>query len=74
MSFESGVSGYIHASAKVEVFFPIDQRGNADISCRQCWYFRSQSRTCGLNGEVCQYPDKYVGAMCPLKPDVEVSE
>lgn len=65
-SFESGVASYIHAQAKVDVFFPVDARGNADISCNQCYYFRRQSRSCALNGEICQYPEKYVGASCPL--------
>ena len=66
-SFDSGVASYIHAQAKVDVFFPVDARGNADISCSQCYYFRRSYKTCGLNGEVCQYPEKYVGAACPLK-------
>ena len=70
-NFESGVSSYIHAQAKVDVFFPVDARGNADISCGQCYYFRRNYKTCGLNGEVCQYPEKYVGASCPLE---EVAE
>lgn len=66
-SFDSGVASYIHAQAKVDVFFPVDARGNADISCNQCYYFRRQSRSCALNGEICQYPEKYVGASCPLE-------
>lgn len=65
--FETGVKEYVHAFAVVEVFFPVDHKGNADISCNQCKYFRRQSRSCGLNGEVCQYPEKYVGAKCPLR-------
>lgn len=65
-NFDSGVASYIHAQAKVDVFFPVDWRGNADISCSQCFYFRRNYKTCGLNGEVCQYPEKYVGASCPL--------
>lgn len=66
-NFDSGVASYIHAQAKVDVFFPVDSRGNADISCNQCYYFRRSYKTCGLNGEVCQYPEKYVGASCPLE-------
>lgn len=66
-SFDSGVASYIHAQAKIDVFFPVDARGNADISCSQCYYFRRNYKTCGLNGEVCQYPEKYVGASCPLE-------
>lgn len=66
-NFDSGVASYIHAQAKVDVFFPVDSRGNADISCNQCYYFRRSYKTCGLNGEVCQYPEKYVGSSCPLE-------
>lgn len=65
-NFESGVTSYIHAQAKVDVYFPVDEHGNADVSCKQCYYFRRNYRTCGINGEVCQYPEKYVGASCPL--------
>ena len=66
--FSSGVSEYIHAQATVDVFFPVDFKGNADICCNQCFFFRRNYQTCGLNGEVCQYPQKYVGGSCPLKP------
>lgn len=66
-NFDSGVASYIHAQAKVDIFFPVDFKGNADISCNQCYFFRRSYKTCGLNGEVCQYPEKYVGASCPLE-------
>ena len=72
MSFESGVKSYIRATATVEMLFPVDYKGNADISCRQCWYFDRREQECGLNREKCSYPDKFVGAMCPLVPDKEV--
>ena len=65
---DSGVVEYVHCQATVDVFFPVDNRGNADISCNQCFFFRRNYQTCGLNGEVCQYPNKYVGSCCPLKP------
>lgn len=67
-NFETGVASYIHAQATVDVFFPVDAKGNADISCRQCYFFRTSSNSCALNGEVCAFPNKYVGACCPLKP------
>lgn len=67
-AFESGVSGYVEAAATVRVFFPIDMRGNSEICCRMCYYFRTSSSSCALNGEICQYPNKYVGASCPLQP------
>lgn len=66
-NFESGVKSYIHAQATVDIFFPVDLKGNADISCNQCYYFRRQSRSCALNGEICQYPERYVGDSCPLE-------
>lgn len=65
-SFESGVSCYIEAEATVKVYFPVDSKGNADISCSQCYFFREYSKRCGLNHEICQYPNKYVGDSCPL--------
>ena len=68
--FESGVVSYIHATATVDVYFPVDAKGNADVSCYQCNYFRRQSSTCGLNDKPCAYPSKYVGEWCPLEPAV----
>jgi hypothetical protein len=65
-NFESGVSGYIRARATVEVKFPVDMKGSADISCSQCPYFYPP-RVCRLNGELTAYPSKYVGDMCPLE-------
>ena len=67
-NFDTGVSEYVHAQATVDVFFPVDWKGNADICCDQCYFFRRSYKTCGLNGEVCQYPNKYVGGSCPLTP------
>lgn len=73
MSFESGVKSYITGVATVRVMFPIDFNDKADISCRQCRFFRRQSQTCGLNGEISYYPERYVGSMCPLELE-EVTE
>lgn len=73
-SFETGVASYVEAEATVKVFFPVDAKGNADICCRQCYYFRTSSQSCALNGEICQYPNKYVGMCCPLKPTEERNE
>lgn len=71
-SFENGVSGYVEGIALITVRFPIDLKGNRDVSCEQCQYFRRTYRTCGLNNAVCHYP-KYIGAECPLtfKEDLE---
>ena len=67
-NFESGVSSYIEAEATVKVFFPVDSKGVADISCSQCYYFREAPKRCGLNWEICAYPNKFVGDSCPLHP------
>lgn len=66
--FDSGVSAYIKAYAVVEVNFPVDDKGRADISCRQCPYFSANSRICQLNKRTSAYPEKYVGQCCPLMP------
>lgn len=65
-NFDSGVARYIIGRYTVEVGFPVDFNGRADISCNQCQFFRRSYRTCGLNGTVCAYPDKFVGDQCPL--------
>ena len=61
-----GVKGYVYAKAVVEITFPVDFHDRADISCYQCKYYRRNYRSCGLNGEICEYPDKYIGSRCPL--------
>ena len=67
MGLESGVSAYIKAKTIIEVNFPVDIRGNAYICCMQCRFFRTNYQKCGLNDEVCAFPNKYVGSKCPLK-------
>ena len=66
--FSSGVMRYIVAKATVEVAFPVDMNGNASICCYMCQFFRRTYSTCGLNGCVVAFPQKYVGDSCPLKP------
>lgn len=65
--FDSGVSRYVVGYATVRVFFPVDKKGIPDCSCRQCRFFRQQSRTCALTGDISAYPDHYVGQNCPLE-------
>lgn len=67
-NFDSGVARYIKARAVVEVGFPVDWRGSAEISCKHCPFFRWSTRQCGLNQSVVNFPEKYVGDMCPLEP------
>ena len=64
--FENGIARYVHAVAKVDVYFPVDHRGNSHICCEQCFYYRESSHSCALNHEVCAFPSRYVGGMCPL--------
>ena len=64
--FSSGVSGYIKAVAIVAVNFPIDLKGNADVSCFQCPYFSRSSGICQLNKAIPAYPAKYIGQECPF--------
>lgn len=64
--FENGISDYVHAVAKVDVYFPVDSRGNSHICCEQCFYYRESSHSCALNHEVCAFPSRYIGGMCPL--------
>lgn len=65
--FPDGISSYIHAQAVVDVYFPVDSKGNEDVSCSQCYFFRESSKRCGLNWEICAYPNRYIGASCPLQ-------
>lgn len=64
--FDSGVASYIVGTAQVEVAFPVDFRGNPDVRCSQCRYYSITSKRCKLNDEVVHYPEKYIGANCPL--------
>lgn len=64
--FSSGVSSYIKGRCTVEVNFPIDNKGNADVSCNQCQFYGRTSKTCQLNKQVVNYPEKYIGVQCPL--------
>ena len=64
--FDSGVSSYIKGRCVIEVNFPIDLKGNADVSCEQCPYYGRTSKTCQLNKQVVNFPSKYIGANCPL--------
>lgn len=70
-SFDSGVAAYVHGVATIHVYFPVDSRGSADISCSQCFFFREASRRCGLTGQISAYPTKYVGDSCPLEMEEE---
>ena len=67
--FDSGVSRYVAGSATVTNYFPVDFKGNADICCMQCRFYRRTSQRCSLNDRICEYPERYVGSHCPLTLD-----
>ena len=66
-NFESGVKGFVKAYAVVQVGFPIDWRGNAEIACKHCNFFIRATQRCALNQEVVNFPERYVGSQCPLE-------
>lgn len=39
-NFDTGVKEYIKAYAVVETCFPVDWKGNAEIACKHCNFFR----------------------------------
>lgn len=65
--FSSGVASYVKAQATVTVFFPVDSKGNSDISCYQCQFFSRNNGICQLTKEITAYPQRFVGGCCPLK-------
>lgn len=71
---DSGVKAYIWAHATVRVCFPVDFRDNAYVCCRQCPFYRDNSRICSLNKEVCEFPEKSIGSKCPLEFDEKEAE
>ena len=66
-NFESGVAGYVVGEYTIKVYFPVDLKGEADISCKQCPMYWQTSRRCGLNQAIVEYPEKFVGSRCPLQ-------
>lgn len=65
--FSSGVKSFVIGTTTVQNYFPVDLKGNAEISCKQCRFYRISSRKCGLNEELIAYPDRYIGSNCPLE-------
>ena len=65
-NFESGVASYINGYAVVEVNFPVDLKGNAEICCRHCQFLSANEKTCQLNKAPVAFPNRFVGDFCPL--------
>lgn len=73
-AFSSGVKAYIFGKASVEVPFPVDLNGNSHVACQFCRFLGSTNRVCRLNGEIVEFPDKYIGSKCPLDFFDEIEE
>ncbi len=69
--FDSGVKRYIKARAVVEVSFPVDWKDNAEIACKHCQFYVRAKQICGLNHQIVNFPERYIGEFCPLE---EVTE
>lgn len=70
-NFDSGVASYIKGVCVIEVNFPVDDKGRADVRCDQCPYYSRSSKMCQLNKSLLHYPDKHIGFNCPLIFDEE---
>ena len=66
-NFDNGVAGYIKGRAVVEVGFPVDYKGRAEIACKHCKFYIKATQRCALNQEIINYPEIYVGVNCPLE-------
>lgn len=66
-NFDTGIKGYVKASAVVEVYFPIDWKDNAEIACKHCNFYVRATQRCGLNQTIVNFPEKFVGEYCPLE-------
>ena len=67
MRFDTGVKSYVKGFAVLTVFFPVNDKGVADICCKQCKYYKYYTNRCLLTDDVIAYPDHYVGQFCPLE-------
>ena len=67
MTFDTGVSRYITGTATVKAYFPVDSKGNMDVTCEQCRFYNMRSVRCNLNDEICNYPKRGIGFACPLE-------
>lgn len=70
-NFDSGVASYVKGRATVEVYFPVDFKGRAEIACKHCKFYVRATQRCALNQEMLNYPEMYVGVNCPLERIVE---
>lgn len=72
--FTDGVKDYVIATAVIKNFFPIDLKGNADISCYQCRFFSRNSGICQITKEITPFPQRFIGMNCPFRNNEEDRE
>lgn len=72
--FSNGVKRYIKARAVVEVGLPVGWSDRAEIACKHCNFYVRATQRCGLNQEIVNYPERYVGRYCPLEEVIEEKE
>ena len=65
--FDDGVKRFIKTRAIVYTSFPVDWRNNPAIACKHCNFFVRATNRCGLNQQIVNFPDLYVGSECPLE-------
>ena len=65
-NFDSGVKSFITGECTIEVHFPVNWKGQADVKCTQCPFLSSNERMCQLNKKPVQYPNQFIGFDCPL--------
>lgn len=73
-NFDNGVASFIKARAIVEVNFPVDFKGRAEVACKHCNFYIRATQRCGLTQTIVNYPDTYIGVDCPLVPIEEEGE
>lgn len=71
--FENGIGRYVHTQTTVDVYFPVDEKGNVYDKCTFCPLYNAHTRRCMQTQEILAFPDKYVGYYCKLK-EVKESE
>lgn len=72
--FGSGVYGYVDGRATITVHFPVDKRGEPDISCKQCPFYYISTRTCGITKNIVPWGEHFIAPTCPLKFNDEDEE
>jgi hypothetical protein len=66
-NFDNGVKAFIKGRVTLEVGFPVDFKDRAEIACKHCNFFVRATQRCGLNQQIVNYPEHYVGVDCPLE-------